>query len=266
MMRTLTTLVLTLSIAAAAFAADRMTDRDVKALVARIEEDRDRFDNELDREIKTMVIRSETRELKVAQFLDDFQAAIDRLEERLKPDYAGSTEAAALLRSGTTLHTFLQGRPVGTKGVSEWNRVAVDLKSLARAYGADFPLSDNATVRRIGDRELSAGMNEVVEQADRLKGALSDDLKKDPTVASATRATTIADADEFGKAAKVARDRIKDGQPSTAEVDRVFVHAARLATFIEGHAAPSAARLWAPIASSLQTIAGAYGTDWRGPR
>ena len=69
-----------------------------------------------------------------------------------------------------------------------------------------------------------------------------------------------------GKAAKVARDRIKDGEPSSAEVQRVFVHAARIATFIEGHAAPSAAGLWSPTASRLQTIAGAYGTEWRSPR
>ena len=266
MMRTVTALLFLLSAAIPAVAAERLTDRDVKSLVARIEDGRDRFDNALDREIKTMVIRSETREVKVAQFLDDFQAAIDRLEERLKPDYAGSTEAAALLRSGTILHTFLQGRPVGTKGVSEWNRVAVDLKSLALAYGADFPLAENATVRRLGDAELSVVMGEVVEQASRVKGALNDDLKKDQMMTEAAREAAVADVDEFGKAAKVARDRIKDGEPSSAEVQRVFVHAARIATFIEGHSAPSAAGLWSPTASRLQTIAGAYGTEWRSPR
>jgi hypothetical protein len=39
------------------FAADRLTDRDLKALVARIEEGRDRFDNALDDQLRRSILR-----------------------------------------------------------------------------------------------------------------------------------------------------------------------------------------------------------------
>ena len=41
------------AISTTAFAQDRLTDRDVKALVARIEDARDKFDNALDSDLKT---------------------------------------------------------------------------------------------------------------------------------------------------------------------------------------------------------------------
>ena len=50
-----------------------MTDRDVKALVARIEDDRDKFDNALDDELKNKILRDSTGEVDVKRFLNNFQ-------------------------------------------------------------------------------------------------------------------------------------------------------------------------------------------------
>jgi hypothetical protein len=74
--------------AAPLFAADRLTDRDVKQLIARIEDGRDKFDNALDDKFKNAILRDASGEVNVKRFLNTFQESIDRVEESLKSDYA----------------------------------------------------------------------------------------------------------------------------------------------------------------------------------
>ena len=240
-------------------AADRLTDRDVKELVARIEQGRDRFDDALDGRLKDSIVRGPNGEVKVDRFLDDFQENIDRLEERLKPEYAASAEAAALLRQATLIERFFRQQPPGTKGESEWNRLATDLKTLAAAYGAEFPLADNASVRRLGDREVAAHAEQVAEAADQLKDAVDADLKKDPSVDKATREGIVDEIEQLSKDAKTLRSRVRDGKPSSAQADQLLARAARIRTFIENRKPSTAAGSWAGLNARLQTVAGAYG-------
>lgn len=245
--------------ASPALAADRLTDRDVKELVARIEEGRDRFDDALDGRLKDSIVRGATGEVKVDKFLDDFQENIDRLEERLKPDYAASAEAATLLGQATLIERFFKAQPPGTKGESEWNRLATDLKALAAAYGTEFPLADGAPVRRLGDREVAAVAEQIADAAGELKSRLDADLKKDPSIDKETRASIVREVDQLAKDAKALRSRVKDGNPSSAEADQMLARAVRIRTFLESHPTPSSAGAWAGINGQLQTIAGAYG-------
>ncbi|HET9265889.1 MAG TPA: hypothetical protein VFO14_22755 [Vicinamibacterales bacterium] len=254
-------LMLMSSMAAAspAFGADRLTDRDVKELVARIEEGRDRFDDALDGKLKRSIVRGPSGEVNVNDFLNDFQENIDRLEERLKPEYAASAEVATLLRQGSGIDRFFHQQPPGTKGESEWNRLAADLKSLAAAYGADFPLPEGASVRRMGDREVAAAADEVARSADDLKKSLNNDLKKETTVQKTDREAIVREADQLSKDAKALRGRVRDAKPSSAEADRLLSRAAELQAFVDSHQLPTAAGVWTGIRTRLQELAGAYG-------
>jgi hypothetical protein len=247
-------------------AADRLTDRDVKALVARIEQGRDRFDNALDSKLKHSIVRGSAGEVNVDNFLDDFQESIDRLEERLKPEYAASAEATALLRQAAAIQRFFRQQPPGTRGESEWNRLEADLKALALAYGSDFPLPQNASIRRIGDGELATAVDEIASNASRLKKSLEDELKKDATFDKSARQAIVGDADQFSKEAKELRERVKDGKPSSAEADRLLAHAAKLQDFIDSHQVTTSAGTWTHITSRLHHVATAYGGSWPGTR
>lgn len=240
-------------------AADRLTDKDVKALVKSIEDGRDRFDNALDSALKRSIVRGPDGEVNVGRFLDDFQENIDRVEERLKPDYAASAEVATLLRQASAIDRFFRQQPGQTKGQSEWNRLAVDLKALATAYDADFPLPDGAHVRRIGDRELTGAVEEIAASAGRLERALDTDLKKDAAVDKAMRASILREADLLGKDAKALRSRLKDSKPSSAESEALMRRVATLQAFIGSHKVPGASAAWTALAPRVRMIADAYG-------
>jgi hypothetical protein len=247
------------STASAAVAADRLTDRDVKALIDRIDQGRDRFEDALDGKLKSSVVRTPTGEVDVNKFLDDFQENSKRLGERLKPGYAASAEVATLLRQGNAIERFLREQPAGTKGSSEWNRLAADLKTLARAYGADFPLAENAAVRRIGDRELETSVEALAKGTEQLKGSLDKELKSDKTVTQQTRQQVVEEANQLSKDAKQLLARVKDSKPSSAEAEKVVAGATRLETTLQSHQVPQSAAAWTGLASRRSILSDAYG-------
>ena len=125
-------------------AADRLTDRDVKGLITRIEQGRDKFDDELDGKLKNSVVRQASGEVNVKDVLNDFQESIDRVEERLKPEYAASAEVGTLLRRGSAIETFFRQQPPGTKGESE-NQLTNDAKALRDRVKDTKPSSAEAS-------------------------------------------------------------------------------------------------------------------------
>jgi hypothetical protein len=249
-----------------ALAQDRLTDRDVKALVSRIEDARDKFDNALDGDLKNKVLRGPNGEVDVKNFLNDFQKNIDRLEERLKPEYAASAEVGTLLKQGNSIDTFFRQHKPGTKGESEWNRLAADLKTLATAYGATFPLPESAMVRRMGDGEVAATAEQLSKSASQLKKSLDADLKKNPAVDKATRDEILQEADDWSKEAKALRSRVKDGKPSSGELQQVLSRASRLQSFIKNNQVPAAASAWTGLDGQVQALAAAYNKPWGSPQ
>jgi hypothetical protein len=247
-------------------AADRLTDRDVKALVTRIEQGRDRFDNALDSKLKNSILRGPSGGVNLDRFLNDFQESIDRLEERLKPEYSASAEAGALLRQASDIHSFFRRQPTGTRGESEWNRLETELRALAVAYGVSFPLEGTASVRRIGDRELAEMVDGIAHTADRMKKSLDTDLKNNAAVDRPAREAVIGEADQLSKDAKALLDRVKDGDPSSSEAEKVLARATTLQSFIDSHQVPTSASQWKNLAAQLEGVATAYGAGRPGSR
>ncbi|HXW07495.1 MAG TPA: hypothetical protein VD833_19825 [Vicinamibacterales bacterium] len=241
---------------------DRLTDREIAALVARIEQGRDRFDDALDDRLKQAVLREPWGEVNVADFLDDFQESIDRMEERLKPGYAASAEAAALLRQASAIDGFFRRQPPGIRGESEWNRLARDLTALAAAYGSEFPLPENVVVRRASDGEVASTTETIGRAAERVKKSLERELKADVTIDKSKRDAIVGQAERLEKDAKLLRSRLKDSRPSSAEAEQLLAHAAALQATLAGHRVPVSLNAWTPLATAARDLAAAYRMPW----
>src|SRR5262245_20660496 len=242
--------------------SDRLTDKDVKSLVEKIDDGRSKFKDGLDDDFKKSILRGPAGEVNVAKFLDDFKDSIDKLKDRLKPEYAASAEVANVLRLGSGIDRAFEQQLAGKKGQSEWNRLAGDLKTLAGAYGADFPLAEGATVRRVGDKELAGGVEQVVKGTEGLKKSIENDLKKDTSVDKATRDGFIKEVQDCSKEAKNLRERINGNQPSSGEADRLLSCAAHIQTFLGSHQMPSSNAAFNALTPRFQDFAGAYRTTW----
>ena len=221
MKRTGTVLALVILVSSVAVSADRMTDRNLGALVNRIDEQRGQYEDALEGKLKSNVLRTAKGEVDVSQFLDDFEVNVDRLKERMGRDYAASAEVGVVLQQASIIDAFFRKQTPGTGGESEWNRLSGEFKTLAAAYNATFPLIEGGAVRRMSRREVVELADQTASGADAFKNALDNDLKKDP-VLTKEREPIVREADELKKDAEAIKSRVDDDQPSTAEVDRFF--------------------------------------------
>jgi hypothetical protein len=232
---------------------ERLSDKDVKALIDQVDEGRDKFEGNLDGEFKGSTVRNSKGETKVSGALQDYQDNTQKLKERFTSDYSASAEVVTVLKQSTAINTFMLGQPSSMKGRSEWDRQAMIVKRLADAYATTFPFPEGATARRMNDKETAATANAVAEAANQFKS----DLDKDKTLPKPDKDAVKKDVELLIKQANAVKSRTSDGQPATGEVRQLVEQAAKLQTFVEAHPMPTATN-WQAVQSSLGKLRQAF--------
>jgi hypothetical protein len=233
----------------------RLPDKDVKALIEQVGENRDKFNDNLAGDIKSAKIRRPDREVDVSAFLDDYKENINKLKDRFTDDYSASSELAEVLRQGTAIDAFMKNSPVNTKGRSEWDREAASLKSLAQVYGTTFPTPDGAPVRRINDKETAAAADALANSADHFK----NNLDKDSTIPAPQRDAAKKDAEALKKLAETVKSRTEDGKPASAEFQQLTTQMAKVQSWVDMHPVPAAAADWQDAQKQMTKLRQAFG-------
>jgi hypothetical protein len=253
-------LVATLLAAPAAAATERPTDKDVKQLIQRVDDDRDRFEDQLDGKLKRSILRGPGGEVNVARYLDDLQENVDKLQDRFTPQYAASAEVTTVLRQGTDIQRFMATQPPDLDGASEWNRLAASLGDLAAAYGTSIPLPDGQQARRMNDSEVRKAADDLAKDADRFKKELNASLKKNPSIDGATRDAAVNAVDTLKKDAQRLASVVADSRPASGEARALLERAAAIRAASSSRTlSPAAQTAWASVEKSLDKIVQAFG-------
>jgi hypothetical protein len=247
-----------------ATAAERPNDRELQQLLERIDNERDRFEDQLDGTLKRSIIRRADREINVEQYLDDLQENVDRMKDRFKPDYAANEEVAIVLRQGSDIQRFMATQKPDLDGASEWNRLSTSLGELAGAYGTSFPMIDGQTARRLNDREVKKTAEDLAKSADRFKKELDSSLKKDATIDQATREAAVKKADDLEKDAEKLASAIDDGRPASGEAQALIQRAADLRGSSAARTlSPAAQTAWSSVETAINTLGHAFALPTR---
>ena len=197
----------------------RMSDKGVVALGKTIAKQDKAFEKALPSKFKRSILRGPTGELMVDYYLSDLADSIEHLNDRFTGQYSASAEVTEILTRSSVMHDFFQANP-GVDGVNEWDLYASSLQQLASAYGAEFPLSEDATVRRIGDKELADAADEASDFVKSFSKQLGKDTKKIKSLKD-----PVKDAQEelkrIGKLSKTLESNIKKDKPSSAEAKQI---------------------------------------------
>jgi hypothetical protein len=239
---------------ASAQTGDRLTDKDVKTLIESVDQARDRFEDQLEGKVKNAVVRTASGEVQVRPALEDFQKEVENLKARFTGEYAASSEVAIVLRRGNAIDRLMKSQPTGTKGSSEWDRLARELGTLAAVYRTTFPLPEGAAVRRINDKEASAMAAEVGVRADEIERA----VKADKTLDKPAKKALLEEVEKIAKQAKTLTDRLNDQKPATADARALREAVAALS--VSGRQLPPS--VLTPIGSMrapLSTLEQAFG-------
>ncbi len=236
---------------------ERLSDKEVKEIIDNVDHGRDRFEDAMENNLKHAIWRGPKGEVDISKALDDFQENTKDLEERFKPDYSASSEVGVVLEKATNISNFLSNHP-GTKGASEFDHFAVDLKKLANAYGTDFPVPEGASFRRINDGEAAKAADLLAKQADQLK----KQIDKDKTIPDEQQEIYKDDIDQLIKSSKTLKDRLADSDPATAEARTVVDQAAQIGQALEGaQVAAPVTSAWSSMQASLSKIKQAFQLD-----
>ena len=229
----------------------RNNDKQIKSIVEKIGNDQSKFRRALASDFKDSVVRSTEGELKVADFLKDFDSAKERVEKRFTGKYSASSEVQQLLELGAKMHAIVRGN-AAMKGANEWDLLANDLNALATSYGAKFPLEPGAPIRRIGDAELGDALAAIGKSTDGVKSELKKAMKASPDLAAkGPQAST--DLDALKKASSALKSRISGGNPATAEARQVATLAQSIGTALAG-APPALEAAWNQVSMPLAKV------------
>jgi len=235
--------------------AERLSDRDVKVLIAQVDEGRDKFEGNLDGQFKGGTLRGANGDVKVSAALQDYQDSTKKLQERYTPAYAAGPEVATVLKQSTLIDAFMLRSAANMKGRSEWDRQVVNLKHLAQAYGTAFPLAaDGVAAHRMNDPEVAGVADKLVAAAGRFK----NDLDKAVGLAKPEKEAGKKDVDLLIDQAKAVKSRAGDGKPATGELQQLVGQAARVQSFATAHPNLPTAN-WQQVQSSIVTLRQAFG-------
>jgi hypothetical protein len=233
----------------------RLVDNDVKHLMEQVEDHRGEFQDHLDSSIKDSKLRSPDGEVDVSAYLKDYEDSVHKMKDRFNDDYAASTEVQTVLRQASAIDRHMHAQAMGTKGRSEWDREAASLKTLADAYGATFPLTEGAPVRRYNDKEVAKAADDLANAADHFK----DNVDKSEAVSKSDREAAKKDADDIKKLADDVKSRCEDGKPATAEFDQLSTLYSRVQSWVSTHPAPLAAADWTNMQTHMDVLRRAFG-------
>jgi hypothetical protein len=243
----------------AAVSAERLTDKDVKALMERIDHERDRFEDQLDGKLKRSIVRGPGGEVNVERHLDDLQENVDKMKDRYTGRYAASQEVTTVLQQGSGIQRFMAAQAPNMDGASEWNKLSASLGELAAVYGTSFPLSAGQAARRLSDDEVQSAAKAVAESADQFKKDLDNSLKKDKTIDANARKAAVKEADDLKKDAKALADVVGGGRPASGEARALVGRAARLKTAsATWPLSPAAQTSWRSVEGGLDKITQAF--------
>jgi hypothetical protein len=234
-----------------------MSDKGVIELGKTISKQEKAFEKALPSKFKKSILRGPTGELMVKDYLSDLADAIKHLNDRFTGQYSASAEVTEILTRSSVMHDYFQANP-GVKGVNEWDVYAGSLQQLASAYGEEFPLGEDAAVRRIGDKELADAAKQTSAFANSFSKQLGKDTKKIKPLKD-----PVKDAQEalklISKVSKTLESNIKKGKPSTAEAKQIMAAVAEVEDILDLEEMPeSTLETWEEGVRSIDKIEQAF--------
>lgn len=118
--------------------ANRINDRQVKALLQRIEEGADRFRGSLKDALEKTRFDGTKIEDNINDFIKSFEQATDRLKDRFNKNQSAASDAEEVLTRAADIDRFMLRHSLKPRAQEDWRRLRGNLDELALAYGVSW--------------------------------------------------------------------------------------------------------------------------------
>lgn len=131
------------TVAQAQTSAYRVSDRQVEAILDRIENKTNDFKDEVDRSLDKSSIDGTRREDSINQIVSNFENATDRLRDNFSSRRSSSADVEDVLNKAVFLNTFVRNNRMSQNAQNLWSEIRTDLNTLAGYYQVRYAWNDN---------------------------------------------------------------------------------------------------------------------------
>jgi hypothetical protein len=116
----------------------RLSDKDVKKLMAQLKKDTGRFRKSLDSSLDRSRLNGTNREDDINTIVKNYEDATERLYSRFKDNKSVGADVEAVLDGAAERDRFMARRLASEKAERDWAAVREDLRRLADAYNVSW--------------------------------------------------------------------------------------------------------------------------------
>jgi hypothetical protein len=245
--------------------AYRLTEKEVKSLLGRIEKSAERFRNSLDRWLDVSHFQGSKAEDNINQFMKEFEAATDHLEDRFDNDQSANGDVEEVLRRAVRIDNFMVRNAQSSQAQAEWATLRGDLDELARAYNVVWTWDGGITpAYRLTDDQVRSLLTRIEADADRFRASLDDALDKTHYNKTSMEDDINSFIKEFERATDHLEDRFGKKQSASGDAEEVLRRAARIDAFMRQHTLTLRAQEdWQRLRAGLDELSAAYNVEWK---
>jgi len=116
----------------------RLSDKQVKKLMAQLKKDTGRFRKSLDSSLDKSRLNGTNREDDINRFLKNYEDATERLYSRFKDNKSVGADVEAVLDGAAEIDRLMTRRIASERAERDWAAVRQDLRQLAEAYNVSW--------------------------------------------------------------------------------------------------------------------------------
>ena len=235
----------------------KISEPDLKDLLARIDTDTDRFAKSADKALDKSGFNKSARE-------DELNAHVKRLKtatEALKNDHTAANAKSnfeTVLHHGVAIENFLRRNPLD--GVEEeWTALRSDLGDLASGFNITWE-QGHALGAPVGEADIKNLLQHIEDMADKYKLTLDAALDNSPLNNTSAEDEINGVNSEFRKATRHLED-VRNDESAPQAAKEVLIKAKRIDGFLQKHNAkltPEVQSSWGAVRTDLERLARLY--------
>lgn len=245
----------------------RLSEKEMKNLLERIEKGADSFRDSLKNALGQSRYDDTRAEDNINQFVKDFESTTDQLEGRFNDHRAAAATVLEVLNRAASIENFMLRHRLTPRAQSDWAYLRRNLDELAAAYNVAWNWSGVSNrPYRITEDQVKNLLERIEKGADSFRSSLKDAIGKsrfDDTRAEDNINQAVRD---FEVATDHLENRFNDDRSASASVQEVLRRAGSIDNFMRRYShtlTPRAHSDWSYLRRNLDELAQAYGVSWR---
>jgi hypothetical protein len=247
----------------------RASTRQVRDIIASLEQRTDEFKTEMKRSFNVSNANSASREDRIMDLIEEFEDSTDRLRNRFEARGVVDTELAEVRSDAQVINSFMLRNRMTGRAETLWSGIRNDLNTLggyyAQTWSWDGPVATQPgyPVYSGSESQLRNLIQRIETRTDAFKNRMGNALDRSQYDGRREEREIMDYIDRFEDATTRLRDRFNSRQSTGTDASEVLTRGLYIDRFMSSNAFTRPAEYqWRSIKSDLDTLASYYRVSW----